>query len=91
MKEKIVDIKYFECNCGSADHTLRFVFDYEEKEVYTEVQLKSPKFHERVWKAVKYIFGFKSKYGHWDCTLMLESEVKVLRDELTNFLEKIKK
>jgi hypothetical protein len=23
----------------------------------------------RVWKAVKYVFGYKCKYGHWDTTV----------------------
>lgn len=67
------------CSCLSSEHTLRFMYDKEDKEIYTEVYLNQ---HNNVFKriiiAIKYIFGYTSKYGHFDCTLMSAEEAKKL-------------
>jgi len=60
--------EYFECSCSSAEHTLRFVID--EEDVYTEVHLTTKAWYKRIWTAIKYIFGFASRYGCYDCTLI---------------------
>lgn len=59
------------CDCQSSEHTLRFMYDEENKELYTEVYLNQYRsFFKRVYVAIKYIFGYTSKYGHWDCTMI---------------------
>lgn len=63
-----MEFKYFECRCGSAEHVLRFCLDDED--LYTEVLLRPKSPIERIWLALKYILGFKSKYGYYDCTLI---------------------
>lgn len=78
------DFTHITCVCTSPEHTLRFSFDEEEKEVYTEVYLKQYRgFFKRVWIALKYIFGYSSRYGHWDCTIMNDAESR----KLHGFLE----
>lgn len=66
-------IQYYECACGSSEHVLRFVIDedVEDPGMYMEVQLRQHRnwFH-RIWVAVKYVFGYECKYGHWDCWLL---------------------
>lgn len=76
--------EYFECQCFSTEHVLRFIFAVDEKagdpEVYTEVFLNPwEPWYKRVWKAVKYIFGYKCRYGHWDCTNLKPKDVVRLR------------
>lgn len=68
------------CSCNSSEHTLRFIYDKEEDELYTEVQLSQHKsIIKRIVAAVKYIFGHTSKYGVWDCTIVDKSEAAKLR------------
>lgn len=63
MTEKIIS-----CSCGSPEHTLTFNLNEEDKEIYTSVFLHQYRpVYQRVVVAIKYIFGYKCKYGHWDC------------------------
>lgn len=72
---------YVECSCYSDEHVLRFTYDPDDKEIYTSVFLNDwEPWYKRVWKAVKYVFGYKSKYGHFDCTLIRGDEARKLRD-----------
>ena len=72
-----MDKHYVTCACYSAEHTVRFMSDDED--VWVEVQLRQHRsiFH-RIFVAFKYIFGYNSKYGHWDCTVLSEEEGKKL-------------
>lgn len=68
------------CACNSSEHTIRFMYDSEEKELYTEVYLNQHNnFFKRLKIAVKYLFGYTSKYGHFDCTMFSPDEVIKLR------------
>lgn len=80
-----MESKYFECKCHSSDHTIRFVIDDEDDEIYVEVQLNRTKnVFQRIWAALKYICGHECRYGHWDCTLLKDED----REELIKILEK---
>lgn len=61
--------EYFTCQCYSCEHTLRFDIDLEDDpHVYTSVYLNQYRnVFKRIWIAIKYIFGYKCNYGHWDC------------------------
>lgn len=79
-----METEYLECKCGSSEHILRFVYDdgdgKEEPEIYTEVLLHMYMgFFHRLWLAFKYVFGFRSQYGHYDCWLMKEEDSKKLK------------
>lgn len=60
--------EYFECRCHSPEHILSFkLFDYDdEPELYAYVLLIPEPFFKRVYNGIKYIFGYTSKYGHFD-------------------------
>ena len=73
-----LNIKYLECACYSSEHTLRFIYDQEENELYTEVHLNSYGFVKRLLIAIKYIFGYQSKYGSFDCFIMNPKDRKKL-------------
>ncbi len=55
------------CECSSCEHQLIVRYDRDESEVYVSVHLAASKsFFARVWHALKYVFGHKSKYGAFD-------------------------
>jgi hypothetical protein len=74
-------IKYLECVCHSPEHTLRF--EKDDECIYTAVYLNQDKnLFKRVWVAIKYIFGYKCKFGHWDCFILKEED----KEDLVRFL-----
>jgi len=56
----------FICSCSSFEHQMYFWYDEEDKFVYTEVHLVNHSFWRRLKYGVKYIFGYKSRFGAWD-------------------------
>jgi hypothetical protein len=85
--------EYFTCECGSDEHTLRFILDLDEHpvldrygnpyprmpELYTSVFLNhNDRWYHRLWRGIKYIFGYKCKYGHFDSFTMQEEDAKRL-------------
>ena len=77
---------YLECACHSEEHTLKFVYDPEARELFTMVFLHQYRsFWQRLWVAVRYAFGYKSRFGHWDCFILKPEDAPRLRalvDEL---------
>jgi hypothetical protein len=72
---------YFDCSCSSADHTVRFIIDDDPDwpELYLEVQLNQYRgFWKRLWAGLKYIFGYESQYGHWDCWELQDKDAERL-------------
>lgn len=76
------EIQTFYCDCNSPEHSFRFVAsqsDLKKPELYLEVFLNQYRsFFQRLVVAVKYLFGYKSKYGHWDVTTLSEDDVERL-------------
>jgi hypothetical protein len=35
--------------------------------------------------AIKYVFGYECKYGHWDCTSLSKEQIENLVIEMTSF------
>jgi hypothetical protein len=76
--------KWYDCICLRAEHALRFVIDEEDGDVWTEVNLTNYRnFFKRCWVALKYIFGYQSKYGAFDCWELDEKDLNSLIDLLT--------
>lgn len=80
---------YFECQCGGAEHTLRFVLNKEDDELYTSIFLNDwQRWYKRLWVAVKYVFGYKCKYGHWDCWILRRDDAERLHSMLYEFINR---
>jgi hypothetical protein len=80
---------YFECRCGSSEHTLRFTLDKdpEDPSIYADVYLNQYRtWWKRFWVGVKYIFGYRCKYGHWDNWILVRSDAQRLRDMCDEFI-----
>lgn len=77
---------YIECECHSPEHTLRYSLDHEDQVIYVSVYLDQyHPWYERAWIAVKYLFGYKCRYGHFDCVLMGPEQVEQLKKVLQEF------
>lgn len=58
----------FICECHNTEHQLIFsYFDDEDDKVYVSVHLiPECRIWKRIINAIKYIFGYRSRYGHFD-------------------------
>lgn len=82
----------FECACYSNEHGLRFVYNEEEKEVYaTMFMFNWPQWYKRVWVSIKYIFGYKRKYSHWDLWIMRHEDLDRFISLFTTMKEDMEK
>lgn len=58
-----------ECTCWYADHQVQLHYseDAPYEGLYLTVHLTSPdNVFQRIWYAIRYIFGYKCRYGAWD-------------------------
>lgn len=80
--------EYFECRCSTPEHTLRFWFDddKEDPSVYVSVFLANAPWHKRIWAALKYVMGYKCRYGHFDEFILRPGDC----DRLMGILERLK-
>lgn len=75
---------HINCDCMSPEHTLRYIWDAEDKQLYTDIYLNSyQSFFKRFVIAIKYLFGHKCKYGMFDCTMINEEQFNNLYIFLT--------
>ena len=72
------EFRYLECRCSTPEHTVRFAKD--EDFVYMTFFLADLPWFSRVVNAVKYVFGYKCMYGHFD-------EVVLGKEELGSLIE----
>lgn len=80
--------QYYECECHSEEHTISFVYDEEDNEIYLATFLNQYRnFFGKLLVAFKYIFGYKCKYGHWDTTIIQYKDVPKLIALLNRVLE----
>lgn len=83
--------EHFECICSTPEHTIRFKLeDYGDNDTSLYMSIFLDQYHgffSRLWIAIKYIFGYKCKYGHWDCTMFKVEDA----DRLIELLEVYKK
>lgn len=86
------------CDCSSVEHQLVFMWfpndedniDGDYPTVYVSAHLFAfqNSFARRLWRGIKYILGYKCKYGQWDEVCLsnrhadkLQEIVNVLRGE----------
>ena len=75
----------FICQCNNIEHQL--IFSRLDNEVYVHVHL-TPESNilKRIWIAIKYIFGYKCRYGHFDEFIFKKSDADKLQ-KVTNLLK----
>ena len=82
-------ITYIECDCRSDEHILRFILDKDDDYpcIYLHTFLPDQYWYHRLREGVKYIFGYKSKYGHFSETLINKEEEIKLKKLIEEFIE----
>ena len=84
----MLEVHYTACNCGSPDHIVRFSYDNEmegDELCWIEVQLRQWRpFWKRIYVAIRYVLGYESRYGHWDCATIDLKEGRKLRNFLNS-------
>jgi len=82
--------EYMECKCMSSEHLIKFHLDVDEGELCLDIHLADWKpWYKRIWTALKYVFGYKSKYGDFDEVILKDEDVDRLM-ELLAYQKKIK-
>jgi hypothetical protein len=73
------------CDCNSLDHQIVIWWDEEDKLIYAYIHLVSRKnFFQRLGHAIKYVFGYKSRFGAWDEFIFSEEAEESLQKYLEN-------
>ena len=88
--------KHIDCTCSSIEHNLRFLYfddnkDCRDHDLYIDVYLESPSGYKRIWRALKYVFGYKSRYGDFTEIIYDVEKVKELKVFLDEYLEAVPK
>ena len=77
-----------ECSCGSIEHIMKLTYFTNERDwLYVEYHLQTWPFFRRLWCGIKYILGFKSKYGDFGEALWDRQIVAQVRDSINDFLK----
>ena len=79
------------CECASPEHQVILSSIFEDEPEYQMVFIS---FHlvtyrnifRRVWRSVRYIFGYRSRYGDWDEIMINKKTAKEIRDYLDRFI-----
>jgi hypothetical protein len=76
------------CSCNSTEHQILFLkFEDEPETVYMQIHLSGNKsILGRIGRAIKYVFGYKSRFGDWDDFILEKEQLAEMRQALTNVL-----
>lgn len=90
-KMKSIETSVLFCACYASEHQIIIhkdnIFENGYKEVILEPHLVTHNnIFKRIWVAIKYIFGYKSRYGAWDSIIVTKDNYNVLKDVI-EFLE----
>ena len=79
--------EFFICQCNNAEHQLIFSYFKDDNfgDVYVTVHLVPDSFWKRIKNAIKYIFGYKSKYGDFDEFIFKKEDASKLQN-VVNYL-----
>ncbi len=77
----------FICQCYNTEHQLIFSYNKDWEKVFVSVHL-SPEYKiwKRIWFAIKYMFGYRCKYGHFDEFIFNKDDADKLQ-KVVNFLK----
>lgn len=76
-----METSFIECACHTSEHLIKVVYDPEDNEMFVEVHLHTWKsIFRRMWVAIKYVFGYKTRFGQWDELIVQPKDYKRLAD-----------
>ena len=68
------------CDCSSREHQIIIEHDNEDKLTYCHIHLVKHGFWRRLKAGLKYIFGYKCRYGQWDEFILKPEHANHLRE-----------
>ena len=86
-----LDRDIFICDCHSLEHQYALWYDEDYNQVYMEPHLVSKPWYKRIWTAIKYIFGHKSRYGDFDDTIIKIKDMPRIKEYLDKAMEEDEK
>jgi hypothetical protein len=86
-KEENLSEEVFICECHSLEHMVAFWYDDFDKNVHLEVHLTNRGFFRRIWIGIKYIFGYKCRYGEWDSFIVKPNDAQKIKKWLDKSIE----
>jgi hypothetical protein len=82
----------FVCDCSDISHNMIFqLWDWgdEAPDLNVNVALNHYlPFHKRIWLAIRYVFGFQSRFGHYDTITIRREDLSRLRAILDEYEKK---
>jgi len=75
------------CDCSSREHQIIIEHNNEDNLTYCHIHLVKHGFWRRLKAGLKYIFGYKCRYGEWDEFILKPEHANQLR-ELSELLSK---
>lgn len=72
------------CDCCSVEHQIIFRHDKEDNWVYAEIHLAKTTFWRRLKYGIKYIFGYKCKYGAFEEFILNKNHIVSLNNIIFN-------
>lgn len=82
----------FICQCSSIEHQVIFQYfedekDADDKEVYVSIHLAPERnIFKRIWYAIRYIFGYRCRYGHFEEFIFNKNDAERLQ-KVVDFLK----
>jgi hypothetical protein len=71
------------CECSSFEHQLIYWWCEEDKTLYVHPHLYTYRnFFQRLWMGLKYIVGYKSRYGEFDSLIFSPEHLLKLKEFL---------
>ena len=80
--------EFLECECHSYEHVMRWDLDDDSEwpDLYASIFLRNWRnIFKRIWVAIKYVLGYKCRYGHWDCFLLRPEDIGKMRALLDQY------
>jgi len=78
IKNKNMSLELLVCECSSLEHQI--IIYKEDDQVYAYFHLSNLSFFRRIKYAIKYIFGYKCKYGAFEEFMFGEQHVESLKN-----------
>ena len=80
------------CACHSAEHNLQLAYydDADDWELFASVHLVSRGLLSRIWTAIRYVFGYRCRYGEWEELLIGTRDAREVIEFLQAYLDKRK-
>jgi hypothetical protein len=67
------------CKCANVEHQIIFSYFEDEPDIYMSIHLvPESNIFKRIWNGIKYIFGYKCRYGHFDELIISTKDIPKL-------------